>query len=206
MHSLPCSGVSRVDSPCFNGTMKALRLLAISSFPSCSSMRKYHQICSTFVTWPYPPPVDIEPCRWPGLFVSRLSSGGISFCWKLQVSLPGFRITLFHICPLLRPRSDSSLRPASTRKSAVPTITTMKAPTLNYLSRLNSTASALAVYASHYGHPACARLASVCWSDFDGWDLHPLGYKRNFKDHLILFQSTGLSLAPCNLWFLFFIK
>jgi len=74
---------------------------------------------------------------------------------------------------------------------------------INHLSRLNSTASALAVYASHYGHPACARLASVCWSDFDGWDSHPLGYKRNFKDHLTLFQSTGLSLAPCNRWFLF---
>ena len=163
-------------------------------------MRKYHHICSTFVTWFFTHLLSTSNLV-EGLDYLYPASPPAAFLYGGSCkSLPGFRITLLRICPVLRPRSDSSLRPASTRKSAAPSITTVKAPTINHLSRLNSTASALAVYASHYGHPACARLASVCWSDFDGWDSHPLGYKRNFKDHLILFQSTGLSLAPRNLW------
>ena len=51
-----------------------------------------------------------------------------------------------------------------------PDMSTTKAPTNIVLSRLNHTASALAVYASQDGSPHHhARLASGCWSGSAGW-------------------------------------
>jgi len=110
------------------------------------------------------------------LFVSRFSTNcGFRLRWRLQ-DLPGSWITLFHICPALRPRSDSPPRPCFLSKEYCPQYKNSEGSNVEFLSRLNHTAFAVAVYASHFGHPTYARLASGCWSDFTGWDSHPLGY------------------------------
>ena len=70
-------------------------------------------------------------------------------------------------CPALRPRQDRRIRPLRC-VGAAPAVSTTKAPAF-VLSRLNHTASALAVYASQAGSPRHhARLASGCWPDSSG--------------------------------------
>jgi len=129
-------------------------------------------------------------------FLFRVTTScGTFLRWRLQ-DLPGFWITLFHICPVLRPRPDSSLRPPSTRKSTAPTITTMKAPALYHLSRLNHTASVVAVYASSLRSPYMRKtrfrlLVRLCRVGFA-----PTGLLRKFQRSLILSQFTSLYLAP----------
>jgi hypothetical protein len=61
---------------------------------------------------------------------------------------------------------------------AAPAMSTAKAPA-KQLSRLNHTASALAVYASQAGSPRHhARLASGCWPDSSGRAWLPAGFHR----------------------------
>ena len=65
------------------------------------------------------------------------------------------------LCPALRPRRDQRTRPFGT--SARPPLIPRRRPPRLELSRLNHTASALAVYASQDGSPHHhARLASGC--------------------------------------------
>lgn len=67
------------------------------------------------------------------------------------------------LCPVLRPRQDRLARPYDAVGTA-PAMSTTKAPTTIYLSGLNGTALARAVYASWEGLPQRhARLASRCW-------------------------------------------
>ena len=69
---------------------------------------------------------------------------------------------------------------------AAPALSTTKAPALR-LSRLNHTASALAVYASQDGLPRHhARLASGCWPDSSGRASYPQGSTERFPTHLML--------------------
>ena len=75
---------------------------------------------------------------------------------------------------------------------AAPAMSTAKAPAWQ-LSRLNHTASALAVYASQAGSPRHhARLASGCWPSSSGRDCLPAGFQQKVSRcilHLsLLFQ------------------
>ena len=80
-------------------------------------------------------------------------------------------------CPALRPRQDRRIRPLRCVGTA-PAVSTTKAPAF-VLSRLNHTASALAVYASQAGSPRHhARLASGCWPDSSGRAWLPAGFHR----------------------------
>jgi hypothetical protein len=67
---------------------------------------------------------------------------------KMDVTVPPrFLGNLWCICPALRPRSDSGTRSVK-YLCAAPVVRKTKAPTMQF-SRLNHTAFALAVYASH---------------------------------------------------------
>ena len=61
--------------------------------------------------------------------------------------LPGSPTTLMSFCPVLRPRQDQHHQAIQCADMA-PAMSTTKAPTIIQLSRLNHTASGLAVYAS----------------------------------------------------------
>ncbi len=94
-------------------------------------------------------------------------------------------------CPALRPRQDRRIRPTRC-VDAAPAMSTAKAPAWQ-LSRLNHTASALAVYASQAGSPRHhARLASGCWPSSSGRDCLPAGFQQKVSRcilHLsLLFQ------------------
>ena len=96
------------------------------------------------------------------------------------------------LCPALRPRQDRRVRPLR-HADAAPALTTTKAPALQ-LSRLNHTASALAVYASQHGLPHDhARLASGRRPGSTGRAFHPQGSCKRFQTHLmfaiLLFQA-----------------
>ena len=86
------------------------------------------------------------------------------------------------LCPALRPRQDRRTWPIR-YADAAPAMSTTKAPALQ-LSRLNHTASALAVYASQEGSlPHHARLASGCQPSSTGRDWLPAGFQsKGFKD------------------------
>jgi len=80
------------------------------------------------------------------------------------------------LCPALRPRQDRRVWPCR-HANAAPALTTTKAPALQ-LSRLNHTASALAVYASQGGLPHHhARLASGCRLSSTGRACLPAGFR-----------------------------
>jgi hypothetical protein len=83
------------------------------------------------------------------------------------------------------PGRTTCIRPLRCSSTA-PAQTTTRAPTLR-LSRLNSKAWALAVYASQHGllHDH-ARLASGCWPDSTGRAWVPAGCLRKVSDHVIL--------------------
>src|ERR1700722_5700022 len=66
--------------------------------------------------------------------------------------LPGSPTTLMSFCPVLRPRQDQHHQAIQCADMA-PAMSTTKAPTIIQLSRLNHTASGLAVYASPGGWP-----------------------------------------------------
>ena len=98
-------------------------------------------------------------------------------------------------CPVLRPRRDRRIRPLQCA-GAAPAVSTTKAPTF-VLSRLNHTASALAVYASQAGSPRHhARLASGCWPSSSGRACLPAGFRRKVSScilHLSLLSQVQRS-------------
>ena len=68
---------------------------------------------------------------------------------------------------------------------AAPAVSTTRAPAF-VLSRLNHTASALAVYASQAGSPRRhARLASGCWPDSSGRAWLPAGFHRKVSSCIL---------------------
>jgi hypothetical protein len=73
-----------------------------------------------------------------------------------------------------------------------------KAAAFNRFSRLHHTASALTVYASSFGFPTLARLASGGWQALTGWASNPWDSKANFTygGYPILSQRSRLGLAP----------
>jgi hypothetical protein len=92
---------------------------------------------------------------------------------------------------------------------ANPAYTKAKPPAGNKLSRLNRTASALAVYASPRPlRGRHARLASGCWLGFAGWDWLPTGFHRKVSEthpsisssfpKLLLAQIIHMYIINCN--------
>ncbi len=79
-------------------------------------------------------------------------------------------------------------------------MTNAKAPTIS-LSKLNSMAFGLAVYASRCGLPQPhARLASGRWSGVTGRAFHPLGSNERFQSGFLTCSSSSpkLCLAQCH--------
>ena len=84
--------------------------------------------------------------------------------------LPGSWRTLMDVCLVLGPRRDQSPRPLR-ETDAAPIFSTTKARREKWLSRLNSKAFILTVYASTRRLPGQdARLVSGCRPRSAGWD------------------------------------
>ena len=181
---LPSTGSSRVEFPGLVGTIKALRLpaarLAALRFLRLAIPREH----SPFA------PDTAECCRvGPGVG-HPVAPAGISS--METTGSPTFLGNPMCLCPALRPRRDRRVRPLR-HADAAPALTTTKAPTIP-LSRLNHTASALAVYASQGGLPHHhARLASGCRPGSTGRAFHPQGSNKRFQTHvmfvILLFQA-----------------
>lgn len=102
--------------------------------------------------------------------------------------------------PVPQVRTKATDKPRGAQPDAAPACTTTKAPTIKLLSRLNHTASALAVYASQPGLPSIshARLASGWRPAFTGRDLHPKGPLKVSVIVYITFPFPRLGLAQCT--------
>jgi len=169
---LPSPGSSAVRVPrlprYYQGAMTSRRSSRRASFPSHG---RYHSKRSCFAhTRPSAAagesPGVGHPVSPAGTLVS--GNGRISY-------VPGE--PRLCSCPALRPRRDRRIWPKRCAGVA-PVVSTTKAPAF-VLSRLNHTASALAVYASQAGSPRRhARLASGCWPDSSGRAWLPAGFHR----------------------------
>jgi hypothetical protein len=89
----------------------------------------------------------------------------------------------------------------SRQEGVAPATQKTKAAAFNSFSRLVHTALALAIYASSFGFPTLARLASGGWQTLTGWDLNPLDSKANFKygGYSIYSNAPGLAWRHCVL-------
>ena len=165
--------VLRGEFPCFNGTIKALRLPA--AHPAALRCLRLAVPPRSLVL--FAPRGTSAPPR-PGV-CNPVSPAG--FSQRKRQDLPGSWGT-----PSVRsPCSVDAGRTARTRpiqcSSAAPGIRTAKAPTKG-LSTLNSMAFGLAVYASQCGLPTPhARLAFSRWSDSTGRAFHPQGSSERFR-------------------------
>ena len=132
--------------------------------------------------WRYHPSARVSPGPRPsaavgGLreLVTRYLQPG-SCRWKRQDLLRSWGTPI-----VLLPCSPTPVGPthqAIQCVGAAPAVSTAKAPAF-VLSRLNHTASALAVYASQAGSPRHhARLASGCWPSSSGRAWLPAGFQR----------------------------
>ena len=185
---LPSPGSSRVEFPGFLGTMRrsdslppvpprfvSLRL-AIPSRVACVRSRS-----------------GPTPTGGQG-FVVRLSPAPDVVEMETQ-GVPSSWGTLMCLCPVLRPRQDRYHQAIAVRRRGPRVMQRRRLPRV-MLSRLNSTASALAVYASPGGSPAQdARLASGCWPGSTGRDWLPAGFQRKvskvYSLHLFLLSQVS---------------
>jgi len=132
---------------------------------------------------------------WAGLLelVTRYLRPGIGQ-WRRQDLLRSWGTPI-----VLLPCSSTPAGPthqAMQCVGAAPDLSTTKAPAF-VLSRLNHTASTLAVYASQAGSPRHhARLASGCWPDSSGRACLPAGFHRKVSRcilHLSLLSQVQRS-------------
>ena len=107
---------------------------------------------------------DGRPCHY-----SRWNSPGLPGSWEV----------LSCLCPALRPRPRLTALPFR-QFGVAPDGQTTKAATIT-ISGLNHTASALAVYASRFGFPTLARLASGRVAALTGWVSNPLDFNGEFQ-------------------------
>ena len=179
--------VLRGEFPCFDGTIKALRLPA--AHPAALRCLRLAVPQRSLVL--FAPRRTSAPPR-PGVG-HPVAPAGISL--RKRQDLPSSWGT-----PIVRlPCSVDAGRTAGTRplrcRSMAPGMRTAKAPTKG-LSTLNSMAFGLAVYASQCGLPRPdARLASGRWSDATGRAFHPQGSDERFQSaslHLILLSQALL--------------
>ena len=115
--------------------------------------------------------------------------------WRLR-DLPSSQGTPVRICPALRPRSDPDARPISRRPDAAPAQLKTKAHNEEFISGLNHTAFAPAVYASCRGCPTTTQDSLPAGGQPlpDGID-YPLGSDERFQ---INCHPPFLSLAWRN--------
>jgi hypothetical protein len=115
-----------------------------------------------------------------GLFEIRPADAEFNFDGNNRISqVPGE--PLLRLRRALRPRQDHGHQTRLRWRDSAPVAETSRAPALQ-LSRLNTPALALAVYASPRRLPAVdARLASGCWSGSAGRASHPQGSEKRFQ-------------------------
>ena len=101
------------------------------------------------------------------------------YCRWNSPGLPGSWGVLSCLCPALRPRPRLTALPFW-QFGVAPAEQTTKAATIT-ISRLNHTALPLAVYASSFGFPALARLASGGGLTLTGWVSNPLDSYGEFQ-------------------------
>ena len=159
-HLLPSPGFPGPEFPWFNGTMR------------CSDFLPPVPPRFVSFTWRYHPSARVSLALRPSAAAD--GSPGVGHPvppagkrqWKRQDLLRSWGTPI-----VLLPCSPTPVGPthqAIQCVGAAPAVSTTKAPAL-VLSRLNHTASALAVYASQAGSPRHhARLASGCWPSSSG--------------------------------------
>ncbi len=132
--------------------MKALRLLTMP-FLSLRFLRsRYHLSIIPFVSWLYPSPGAHNHCAWPGIiYIPHRNHLRPSFQVE-PVSSPRFLGNPYIHLPCSWTPAVPTCQ-ALRRVGAAPAIATTKASASILLSRLDHTASVLAVYASRFGHP-----------------------------------------------------
>jgi hypothetical protein len=158
--SLPSPGSPRSRFPCFSGTMKMCDSLRPSCRASLCFAWQYQVLRLSFA--PCGPErttaglgfVIRSPCR-------RIAPGDVQ-------GLPSSWGALVCLCPVLRPRRDRTHQALMVCRRGPRAVHAEGSPRV-VLSRLNSTALALAVYASQWPlRTAHARLASGCWPSSTG--------------------------------------
>ena len=185
--------VLRGEFPCFNGTIKALRLPA--AHPTALRflrlvVPRLYSLCSLLGGRVLPPRPGVDyPVTPAGILPRRRQD--LSSSWRT----PNVRLHMFFDSgrtACTRPFRCSSMAPASA---------TAKAPTRIVLSKLNSMAFGLAVYASQCRLPRPhARLASSRWSDATGRAFHPQGSDERFQSCFLTSSSSSpkLCLTQCR--------
>ncbi len=173
--------------PCFNGTIKALRLPAAR--PAALrflrlAVPRLHSLCSL---------LDGRVRRRGRELVTRYLHPGI--CRGNELDLPsswGTPIVRLH---MFRDAGRTTYTRPLRCSSVALGISKAKAPTKG-LSTLNSTAFGLAVYASQDGLPRHhARLASGRWSGATGRAFHPQDSDERFQSYLHLIPLSQAFLA-----------
>jgi len=165
MSRFPPRGPRRVaSSPASVGTIKTLRFPAVP----LASLRFLRSAIPREHTAVFVPPV-VAACRTTGLELVTRFSGRESLPWKQQ-GLPSSWGTRTSICTC----SSTPVGRVVPHQSGTPARSSLKkrtkTPTRNPLSRLNSMAFGLAVYASWCRLPMhYARLASGRWLRSAGW-------------------------------------
>jgi hypothetical protein len=183
--SLPSPGSPRSRFPCFNGTIKRCDFL-----PSLSP-----RFVVLRLAIPHRAPVFVAPTRpdaglGPGVFGLATPSQVLPM-WRRQ-DLSGSWETPCAYALFLDPGRTSP--PGRYGGSAWPPLRpTSRAPTMSQISRLDSRALALAVYASPPALPQHdAKLASGCWPGSPARDCLPAGSHRKVSELL----PTSLPPSP----------
>ena len=174
--------------------MKALRLLVAR----LAAFRFLH-LAIPFITYVHPLcSLGFQDVSTSGLgFPSSVTLLRLAKAWK-QRDLPSSWATLFRICPALRPRRDFCVRPYDAQVLS-PHSPTTRTPAFRYVSWLNDTASAIAVYASRPWSPTVMQdsllTAGQALSD---WIWIPTGLLRKVSSTRILLSQALLG-AMVNL-------
>ena len=154
--ALSSSGSPRVGFAVIIGTMAVLRRPCVIPLCFVAFAQRYHRSLFLFSY------LLMRPERWVHIRPGRLRLSPMAnpchYCRWNSPGLPGSWGILSCLCPALRPRPRLPALPFR-QFGVAPAGQTTKAATIT-ISRLNHTASALAVYASRCGFPALARLAS----------------------------------------------
>ena len=122
-------------------------------------------------------------------------------CTRRQSALPSFRVTPVSACPALRPRPRLATMPVRWFGVAPATSTTKAAATI-IISRLNHTASTLAVYASRFGFPYTGKTRFRRVANPYRVGFEPTGLHRRISSRLrqpIYSNAPGFAWRQCPL-------
>ena len=160
--------------------MAVLRLPAVIPVHFVASVHQYHRACMFLVSSIQPIAcrrlTRLARCSRPA--PRRLTHAGSFHDGTARASqVPGESSRAFAL--LSRPRPRPTAWPYR-QPGVAPASQTTKAATIS-ISGLVHTASALAVYASRFGFPTLARLASGGWHALTGWDSNPLDSSGEFQ-------------------------